>query len=418
MMAPRSGLIIGILVASAVDVYQVLVTQDVKPVSQALAAAQPAAGLPRLQEFVWGTASMGWGDAFLGAARRGGGDLGPQIRLIAAGAVFLLGVASGFMSPRRRHRSGHRARGGRPRAGPGAGTLPVPRHKEERPWPPRRRAVTSGSSSAASGRRARSGRFDVTNPANGEVVGTCRTPRPTTRRARSTRPPRPSGLAEHAGHTRARPLRKLRRPDPERIDEIGALMTLEQGKPLAEVEGRGRVRGQLHGVVRRRGRAHQRADRAAAERGEPASSCRARASASSPRSRRGPPGRDDDPQARPGDGRRAALASSKPASATPLTAAVVLRAIEDSAPTGYRLRSRATPPRRSAASPRRASTMLVQPAAIAGPSLRVIIAAGKFHGVIAATTPMPGAARGRGWPRSAAARSARRCARPRRRTTP
>ena len=34
-------------------------------------------------------------------------------------------------------------------------------------------------------------------------------------------------------------------------------------------------------------------------------------------------------------------------------------------------------------------TMLVQPAAIAGPSLRVIIAAGKFHGVIAATTPTP-----------------------------
>ena len=31
--------------------------------------------------------------------------------------------------------------------------------------------------------------------------------------------------------------------------------------------------------------------------------------------------------------------------------------------------------------------MLVQPAAIAGPSLRVIIAAGKFHGVIAAVTP-------------------------------
>jgi hypothetical protein len=32
-------------------------------------------------------------------------------------------------------------------------------------------------------------------------------------------------------------------------------------------------------------------------------------------------------------------------------------------------------------------TTLVQPAAIAGPSFRVIIAAGKFHGVIAATTP-------------------------------
>ena len=34
-------------------------------------------------------------------------------------------------------------------------------------------------------------------------------------------------------------------------------------------------------------------------------------------------------------------------------------------------------------------TMLVQPAAMAGPSLRVIIAAGKFHGVIDATTPTP-----------------------------
>jgi hypothetical protein len=30
----------------------------------------------------------------------------------------------------------------------------------------------------------------------------------------------------------------------------------------------------------------------------------------------------------------------------------------------------------------------VQPAASAGPALRVIIAAGKFHGVIAATTPI------------------------------
>jgi hypothetical protein len=31
---------------------------------------------------------------------------------------------------------------------------------------------------------------------------------------------------------------------------------------------------------------------------------------------------------------------------------------------------------------------MVQPAASAGPTLRVIIAAGKFHGVIAAQTPM------------------------------
>jgi hypothetical protein len=31
---------------------------------------------------------------------------------------------------------------------------------------------------------------------------------------------------------------------------------------------------------------------------------------------------------------------------------------------------------------------IVQPAAKAGPTLRVIIAAGKFHGVIAAVTPI------------------------------
>jgi hypothetical protein len=81
-----------------VDVYQVLVTEQVKEASQALAAAQPAAGLPRLQELVWGTASMGWGDAYLAAL------LGVvvatsalQIRLIAAGAVFVLGIACGFL---------------------------------------------------------------------------------------------------------------------------------------------------------------------------------------------------------------------------------------------------------------------------------------------------------------------------------
>src|SRR5699024_10588177 len=34
-------------------------------------------------------------------------------------------------------------------------------------------------------------------------------------------------------------------------------------------------------------------------------------------------------------------------------------------------------------------TINVQPAASAGPALRVIIAAGKFHGVIAATKPTP-----------------------------
>src|SRR6185503_6941578 len=66
--------------------------------SQALSAAKPAAGLPRLQELVWGGASMGWGDAYLAAL------LGVviataalQVRLVAAGAVFVLGVACGFL---------------------------------------------------------------------------------------------------------------------------------------------------------------------------------------------------------------------------------------------------------------------------------------------------------------------------------
>jgi hypothetical protein len=98
MVAPRIGLIIGIFAATAVDIYQVLVTEEVKQATQALAAAKPAAGLPRLQELVWGTASMGWGDAYLAAL------LGvviatspPRTRLIAAGAVFVLGIACGFL---------------------------------------------------------------------------------------------------------------------------------------------------------------------------------------------------------------------------------------------------------------------------------------------------------------------------------
>ena len=41
LIAPRGALVVGILVATAVDVYQVL-AEDVQPVSQALSAAQPA----------------------------------------------------------------------------------------------------------------------------------------------------------------------------------------------------------------------------------------------------------------------------------------------------------------------------------------------------------------------------------------
>ncbi|MDX6377220.1 MAG: hypothetical protein QOE98_1523 [Gaiellaceae bacterium] len=97
-VAPRGGLIIGILAASVVDVYQVVVSEQVQVASRALSAAQPPAGLPRLQELVWGGASMGWGDAYLAGLLGvvvAGSAL--RVRLIAAGAVFVVGVPFGFL---------------------------------------------------------------------------------------------------------------------------------------------------------------------------------------------------------------------------------------------------------------------------------------------------------------------------------
>jgi hypothetical protein len=97
LVAPRRALIAGILVATAVDVYQVL-AEDVQPVSQALTAAQPAADLPRLQEVVWGTASMGWGDVFLGALL--GIVVARSSRLVlwtAAISCFVLHLAWGLL---------------------------------------------------------------------------------------------------------------------------------------------------------------------------------------------------------------------------------------------------------------------------------------------------------------------------------
>jgi succinate-semialdehyde dehydrogenase / glutarate-semialdehyde dehydrogenase len=81
-------------------------------------------------------------------------------------------------------------------------------------------------------------RFDVTNPATGEVVGTV-----------------PNGSAEDVGAAigaasdalpdwqaqsaiaRARILRRAAEIIRERVDEIGSVMTAEQGKPLAEAKG-------------------------------------------------------------------------------------------------------------------------------------------------------------------------------------
>ena len=160
------------------------------------------------------------------------------------------------------------------------------------------------------------GRFDVTNPATGEVVGTAvnATADDVTRaidaaergaRRRGRRWPRSSARASCA--------RAADRILAE-ADHIAGVMTDEQGKPLAEAQGRGRLRRLVPRVVRGRGRAHLRHDAAAHEPAE----ARARAAPARRRHRRDHalelPGRDDDPQARPGprgrlhDDRQARLA--------------------------------------------------------------------------------------------------------------
>ncbi|MGI9117546.1 MAG: hypothetical protein ACR2JV_07915 [Gaiellales bacterium] len=65
-VAPRAALVVGVLVATGVDIWQVL-TAQVAPVAQALAAAAPPRGLPALQQLELHGASMGWGDVYLAA---------------------------------------------------------------------------------------------------------------------------------------------------------------------------------------------------------------------------------------------------------------------------------------------------------------------------------------------------------------
>ncbi len=83
-----------------------------------------------------------------------------------------------------------------------------------------------------------SGRFDVTNPATGEVVGS--TPDATAddvRAAINAAADALEGWRNTTALVRARLLRKSAEVMRERADEIGRLMTLEQGKPLAEARG-------------------------------------------------------------------------------------------------------------------------------------------------------------------------------------
>lgn len=65
-IAPRAALVAGIVIATVVDIWQVLQMQ-VQPVALALGQAEPPRGLPGLQQLEMVGATMGWGDAYLAA---------------------------------------------------------------------------------------------------------------------------------------------------------------------------------------------------------------------------------------------------------------------------------------------------------------------------------------------------------------
>jgi len=65
-VAPSRWLKVGIVVMAAVDTWFV-VAQLLQTPNDVLGAAAPAAGLPQLQDEVWGHAAMGYGDLFIAA---------------------------------------------------------------------------------------------------------------------------------------------------------------------------------------------------------------------------------------------------------------------------------------------------------------------------------------------------------------
>lgn len=95
-IAPRWSLVVGILVATAVDVWQVLDVQT-QPVAAALAAAAPPRGLPALQQLEMAGASMGWGDAYLAALA--GAVVAASLRatVVATVVTALAGAALGLL---------------------------------------------------------------------------------------------------------------------------------------------------------------------------------------------------------------------------------------------------------------------------------------------------------------------------------
>lgn len=95
-VARRRALAVGIVLATLVDIYQVLVTKQVQVVSHALEVARPPGGLPHLQEAVLHGSTLGWGDVYLAALLGTLVAHSRRTRWLAALVVCLGGLAGGF----------------------------------------------------------------------------------------------------------------------------------------------------------------------------------------------------------------------------------------------------------------------------------------------------------------------------------
>ena len=92
-ITPRRWLALGILAMAAADTYFV-VSDLLQSPNDALNAARPAAGLPRLQSATFGSAVMGYGDLFVAAVL--GGLLASEGASQRAGALLTASIALGF----------------------------------------------------------------------------------------------------------------------------------------------------------------------------------------------------------------------------------------------------------------------------------------------------------------------------------
>jgi hypothetical protein len=93
-VTPPRWLAVGIVAMSVADA-ALVVAQLLQRPNNALNAAHPAAGLPRLQSAVLGSATMGYGDLFIAGALGAllAGELGRSVQLRAAALTALFAIA-------------------------------------------------------------------------------------------------------------------------------------------------------------------------------------------------------------------------------------------------------------------------------------------------------------------------------------